>query len=214
MRSNRQKHTFDRLHLLPRSRAVLLGIVGATVLVSVPAVAQATTPSGLTSGHHGNELRSVQSLSTSVCNHVSAAAISSIVGYKVPSGTLSVNHLKPTASNYETTGVETTCTYGGLTNIAALLKDVTLTYEVLSRSLTTAQMQAAISKISSAAKFKFSPYPGLGVPGYYFSLTAGGYTGQGMTGVLSGTRYFGASVENTTLSKAKLAALAKLAEKL
>lgn len=214
MRSNPQNYSSGRRHLLPRSRGVLLGIISATVLLSVPAVAQATTPSGLTSGHHGRELLSFQSLTSSVCNRVSTSAISSIVGYKVPSGTLNVSHLKPTTSNYETSGVETTCTYGGFTSVAAVLKEVTLTYEVLSKPLTTAEIQGTLAKASSIAKLKFIAYSGLGVPGFYFSITEGGLTGQGITGILTGTRLFGASVESKTLSKSKIAALAKLAEKL
>jgi len=52
------------------------------------------------------------------------------------------------------------------------------------------------------------------VPAFYFSLTESGITGQGITGVIGGTNYFGASVESKNVSTSKLAALAKLAEKL
>jgi hypothetical protein len=45
-------------------------------------------------------------------------------------------------------------------------------------------------------------------------LTESGITGQGITGVLGGTTYFGASVESKKVSKSSLAALAKLAETL
>jgi hypothetical protein len=75
-------------------------------------------------------------------------------------------------------------------------------------------MQQSIKKASLTAKFKFSAYSGLGVPAFYFSLTESGITGQGITGVVSGTHYFGASVETKNVSMSKLAALAKLAEKL
>ena len=74
--------------------------------------------------------------------------------------------------------------------------------------LTPSEMQQSI------AKFKFSTYSGLGVPAFYFSLTESGITGQGITGVLGSTTYFGASVESKNVSKATLGALAKLAEKL
>jgi len=214
MRSNPQNHSSNRLHLRALARTCVIGVVGVTALVSVPPGALAASASGLTSAGRNRELPSFQSLTSSVCNRVSAATISSIVGYKVPSGTLNVNHLKATASNYETSAVETTCTYGGVTSVAAVLKDVTLTYEVLSKPLTTAEIQASLAKASSIAKLKFIAYSGLGVPGFYFSLSEAGITGQGITGILSGTRLFGASVENKTLSKSKIAALAKLAEKL
>jgi len=44
-------------------------------------------------------------------------------------------------------------------------------------------------------------------------MTAAGISAEGIEGV-DGTKIFGASVETKTLSKSKLAALAKLAEKL
>jgi hypothetical protein len=98
--------------------------------------------------------------------------------------------------------------------VAALLKDVTLSYEVISKPLTTSEMQQSIAKASKSVKFKFIAYSGLGVPGFYFKLTEASITGQGITGVVSGTHYFGASVENKNVSKSTLAALAKLAETL
>jgi hypothetical protein len=75
-------------------------------------------------------------------------------------------------------------------------------------------MQQSLAKASSLAKFTFKTYSGLGVPAFYFSLTESGITGQGITGVLGGTTYFGASVESKSVSKSTIAALAKLAEKL
>jgi hypothetical protein len=123
-------------------------------------------------------------------------------------------HIKASKVNYETSAVDTICTYGAETNMAGILKAVSLTFEVLSKPLTAAEIQASIAKASSFVKFKFIPYSGLGVPAYYFTLTEAGITGQGITGILSGTRYFGASVENKNISKSQLAALAKLAEKL
>jgi hypothetical protein len=197
-----------------RSRALLLGVACAVTLVGVPAVAQATSRPRVTATGHTTVARTLRSLSSSICNKASASSVSSIIGYKVPSGTLAIFHFKATKVNYETSAVETTCTYGAQANMAEILKAVTLSFEVLSKPITTAEMQASIAKVSSFAKFKFTPYSGLGVPGYYFSLTAAGITGQGITGVLGGTRYFGASVETKTLSKSKLAALAKLAENL
>jgi hypothetical protein len=52
------------------------------------------------------------------------------------------------------------------------------------------------------------------VPGYYFSLTEAGITGQGITGIADGTHFFSADVESKNVSKATIAALAKLAEQL
>jgi hypothetical protein len=185
------------------TRALSLGAAGALSLLVVPAVAQAAsagTPTALAK--------------SSVCDKVSAASISALIGYKVPSGTGTTFDIKPTKANYEISGTNTVCTYGAATSMAALLKDVSLSYEVISKPLTTAEMQNSIKEASKEAKFTFLPYSGLGVPGYYFSLTEAGITGQGITGVENSTHYFGASVESKTVSKSTLAALAKLAAKL
>jgi hypothetical protein len=197
-----------------RSRALLVGIVGVSGLVAGPAVAQAASRGGTSQGREVLG-RAARPLSPSVCSKVSAASVSSIIGYSVPAGTAYTINIKPTTANFETSAVETTCTYGAETSIAALKKDVTLSFEVLSKPLTTSEIQQSIAKASSASlKLKFTSYSGLGVPAFYFSLTAAGITGQGITVVPSGTRYFGASVETKNLSMSKLAKLAKLAEQL
>jgi hypothetical protein len=202
------------LHRSLPSRALLLSIAGASVLITVPAVAQAASRSGVTiQGRHtvgGNE----RALTSSICGKVSAASISSIIGYKVPPGTADTISIKPTKANYEISGTETICTYGAGTSMATIVKDVSLSFETISKPLTTSEMQQSLVKASKIAKFKFSAYSGLGVPAFYFSLTEAGITGQGITAVVSGTRYFGASVETKNVSKSELAALAKLAEKL
>jgi hypothetical protein len=195
-------------------RALLLGVAGALAVVTVPAVAQAASRSGVTiQTGHSVESRS-KALVSSICSKVSAATVSSIIGYKVPAGTSFTRSLKPTKENYEISGTDTTCTYGVETSMATILKSVTLSFETISKPITPAEMQQSLAKASKLAKFKFSAYSGLGVPAFYFSLTESGITGQGITGVLGSTTYFGASVESKSVSKATLAALAKLAEKL
>ena len=202
------------LHQLLACRAVLFAVAGALVVIAVPAVAQAAARSGVTNqGSHSVE-DSSKALSSSICGKVSAASVSSIIGYKVPAGVPYTRSIKPTKENYEISGKETICTYGAETSMATILKAVTLSFETLSKPLTPSEMQQSIAKASTLAKFKFSTYSGLGVPAFYFSLTESGITGQGITGVLGGTNYFGASVESKKVSKSSLAALAKLAEKL
>jgi hypothetical protein len=142
---------------------------------------------------------------------VSAAQVSSVVGYKVPAGIADTFAVKPTKANFEISGTDTSCTYGAETSMASLLKVVTLTYETISKPLTPAEMQESIAKTSAIAHFKFSTYSGLGVTAFYFSLTEDGITGQGITIVKNGTTFFGASVESKSVSKSTIAALAKLA---
>jgi hypothetical protein len=196
------------------SRALLVGVAGALSLIVVPAVAQAATRSGITIAGRHADTGIPNALKSSICSKVSAASISAIIGYKVPAGTGTTFTIKPTKANYEISGTNTVCTYGAATSMAALLKDVSLSYEVISKPLTTAEMQNSIKEASKEAKFKFLPYSGQGVTGYYFSLTEAGITGQGITGVEDSTHFFGASVESKTVSKSSLAALAKLASKL
>ena len=201
-----------------RSRALLLGVAGAACLFAAPAVTQAASRPGVTPQGRQAVARTARPLPSSICSKVSPASVSAIVGYSVPAATLSTSTLKATKQNSGISAVVTTCTFGAQTSMAALLKDVTLTFEVTSKPMTTSEMQHAmqpvIAKAATASmKIKFIPYSGLGVPAFYFSLTAAGITGQGIYGV-GGTRWFGASVETKTLSKSKLAALAKLAEKL
>jgi hypothetical protein len=191
-------------------RVLLLGSTGVVALLSVPPIAYAASPS---SGLHAGGTPAARS--SSICDNVSAASISSIVGYKVPAGTATVFKVKPTKANYGISGTNTVCTFGGATSMSALLKDVSLTYEVISKPITTAEIQQQMQNAEKGAvKYTFVPYTGLGVPGFYFSLTEAGITGQGISGVQDGTHFFGASVESKSISKSSLAALAKLAEKL
>jgi hypothetical protein len=196
------------------SHALLAGVAGVIALVAVPTIAQAAARSGVTIAGRQVDTGKPTALKSSICDKVSAASISSIIGYKVPAGTTSTFNIKPTTTNYEISGTNTVCTYGTAGSMAALLKDVSLSYEVISKPLTTSEMQQSIKMATKEAKFKFSTYSGLGVPGFYFSLSEAGITGQGITGVQNGTHFFGASVESKSISKAALAALAKLAEQL
>jgi hypothetical protein len=214
MGTTAQNRSTRRLYRPLPSRALILGFTVVAVLVSVPSLAQAVTRSGDTiQGRHSAAVNT-KAKTSSICNKVSASTISSIIGYQVPAPIANTVSIKPSKANYEISGTDTTCTYGAETSMATLLKAVTLSYEVISKPITTSEMQESIKKVSASAKIKFTSYSGLGVPGYYFSLTEEGITGQGITGVDSGTHYFGASVENKKVSKSTLGALAKLAEKL
>jgi hypothetical protein len=184
------------------------------MLLAIPTVAQAVTHSRAVFEGNQSTAGGPNARVSSICNKVSAAAVSEIIGYKVPAATAYTLAIKPTKVNFEISGTETSCTYGAETSMAAVQKAVSLSIETISRPLTSAEMQQSIAKASALAKFKFSTYSGLGVPAFYFILSESGITGQGITGVLGGKTFFGASVESKTVSKSTLAALAKLAEKL
>lgn len=188
-----------RLYRSPIAPALVIALVGASVLFASPITAQAASRAPHTS---------------SVCGKVSAASVSAIVGYKVPAPTSYTIALKPTKVNYEVTGTDVICTYGAETSMATIVKAISLSVEVISKPLTEAEMQASIAKATKDAKFTFSAYSGLGVPAFYFKLAEAGITGQGLTVISNGTHYYGASVETAKITKSQLGSLAKLAEQL
>ena len=151
---------------------------------------------------------------SSVCDKVSAASVSAIVGYKVPAATEYTVPVKPSKTDYEVTGSDVICTYGPETSMATIVKAISLSYEDINKPLTSAEMQASIAKATKDAKFTFSPYPGLGGPAFYFKLVEAGITGQGLSVATTSTHFAGASVESAKFTKSQLAALVKLAEKL
>jgi hypothetical protein len=126
-----------------RRRALLLGTVVALGLVAVPATAQAS---------------SRQELASSYCSKVSAASVSAIVGHSVPAGSFSTYKVKATKTNDEISGVVSSCTYGAVTSVAALAKDVILVFEVTSRPLTGADLKYALSQ-AEKLKIKFTRTP-------------------------------------------------------
>jgi hypothetical protein len=196
------------------SRSLLLGVITALVVVAVPAAAQAATPSKDTLQANGAHHAVPAARLSSFCSKVSASAVSAIVGYKVPAGVFGTFKIKPAKENYETSGTDTTCTYGAETSMATIVKSVTLSFETVSKALTPAEMQQSLAKASAITKFKFSTYSGLGVPAFYFSVSEAGITGQGISAEVTGTTYIGATVESKSFSKSTIASLVKLAEKL
>jgi hypothetical protein len=180
-----------------RRRALLLGTVVALGLVAVPATAQAS---------------SRQELASSYCSKVSAASVSAIVGHSVPAGSFSTYKVKATKTNDEISGVVSSCTYGTVTSLAALAKDVILSLEVTSKPLTGAELQYALNQ-AEKLKIKFTPYSGLGMTAFYYTFTEGGVPIQGMDAI-AGTKSYSAGIYTKTPAISKLAALVKLAEKI
>ncbi len=198
-------------HRSRRSFIRIVCVVAVSVLAAAPAIAQAASRSRASTARL--QVSAGTAGSASICSKVSNSTVSAIVGYTVPAATAETRHLQPTAANFGISAVETTCTFGSQASLAALIKDVSLTFEVTSRALTAQEVKTQIAKATSATiKISVTPYPGLGVPALYFTVTGGGTSGAGIVG-LSGTTYFGAS-SDAKLSKSKLASLAKLAQSL
>jgi hypothetical protein len=196
--------------------ALLLGIAGAAAGITVlPAAAQAASRSEVAVGHTIAG-RAARPLASSVCSKVSAASVSAVVGYTLPAPSSSSFNLKASAKTDGVSAIETICVFGSETSTAALSKAVILALEVTSKPLTLGEVEKEIAQSESAtSKFKetFTPYSGLGRSAVYFNFSDDGITDQGIAG-FNGTNIFVAVVTNKSVSKSKLAALAKLAERL
>ena len=185
------------VYSLHRRRALLLGTVVVLGLVAVPAVAQASSRTKFVASY---------------CSKVSAKSVSAIIGHSVPAGTLFTDTVKPTKANHEISGVVSSCTYGAETSLAALSKDAILSVEVTSKPLTGTEMQYTLSQ-AEKLKMKFTPYSGLGMKAFYYTLTETGITIQGMVAI-AGTTNYSAGIYTKAPAVSELAALVRLAEKL
>jgi hypothetical protein len=152
----------------------------------------------------------------SACDRASSAAVSAIVGYSLPAPVGMTTTLKASPQTYNISHIHTGCTYGSFTSGGGTKKVVLLESDIDSKALTAAQVQASFkstAKEAGAVGFKLSTYGGLGFPAYYASETADGIFFRVIVGA-AGTHVFSAAVYNKTLPLSKLAALAKLAEKI
>lgn len=207
-----RSHRARRVRRSLVSCALLLGLAGAFG-VTVAAAAQAT-PSPKTVVGPTMASREARPLVSSPCSKVSPASVAAIVGHSVPAPVTSTIHQAATTKTFGISGVLTLCTFGTETSLAGLPKIVVLEIEVTSKPITLSEVEQELAKTSTATStIKITPYSGLGASGFYFTDTSESVTGQGME-VVAGTKSFTATVFNKSLSKSKLAALAKLAEKL
>ena len=194
-----RRNSRRQLHLRQAGRPALAGIVATIGLVSVPVVAQAQPPAP------------PPPTGAAACNLVSQADVSYVVGRTVPPLQV-VSSTQVFDKRYNISGTLTECTYGSLTGLS-ITKVVVLTYEALSApvpaALEKADLQAA--QKDSGGSLKLTRYKGLGHPAWLFRSTSAG--GPSALIVIKDRQYLvGASVFSS-LSKARLAALADLAEK-
>jgi hypothetical protein len=188
----------------PFSQRFVALLMGATAFV------------GICAGAASAQSAHVAAAAPSVCSHVGPSSISAIVGFSVPAARQSTVHVPATKSNYEISAVDTTCTYGAETSLADIKKTVLLETAVESKALTAAEIAASFKKSEAeahAVQFKIVSYSGLGVTAFYATESISGIYAQIIAGE-SGTHSFSAAVYSKTLSESKVAALAKLAEKL
>jgi hypothetical protein len=153
------------------------------------------------------------SAATQTCGKVSAASVSAIVGYKVPSGIGETLSEKATKKNDDIAYQLLSCSFGSETSLAGLKKSVAVSIETLSRSLTSAELKKLVSlQHETGLNLKIEPYSGLGAAAYYMAFSDGGFRVQSIV-TASGTKLYGATVQSN-ISTSKLASLVKLAEKL
>lgn len=181
-----------------RCTTLLFSTTVALGLVAVPTAAQAS---------------SLPALATSACSKVSAASVAAVVGHSVPAGTLFTHNLKATKANDGISAVVTSCFYGSVGSLAALGKDVILGIEVTSKPLTGSELKHALSQAQALA-FKFTPYSGLGMNAFYYTITEAGIPPIQGISAIDGTTVYSAALYTKIPAVSKLAALVRLAEKL
>jgi hypothetical protein len=205
-----------RRHHSSRRAAAVLGITAAAGLVAAPAVAQAASRS--TAATHVTASVARPAPASSFCASVSAAAVAGITGWSVSTPSPKTYHNAASASDDGVASTEYTCVYGHPTSLAALAHLVTLETITANKALTGGEIQALINKaLASAAAHKidakFTAYPGLGAPAWYMDFSNQEFSVRGII-IALGSRSAACIVETSTLATSKIAALAKLAEKL
>jgi hypothetical protein len=154
------------------------------------------------------------SKATKLCGKVSAAAVSSIIGYQVPTGSGLFLNEKASKENDYIAFSALDCTFGLEKSVASIKKSVGLSVETLSRSLTAAELKKLVEREDSITglKLKIVAYPSLGSEAYLTTFSEAGLTVENLA-TESGQHLFAATVESST-SASKLASLVKLAETL
>lgn len=152
------------------------------------------------------------SAATSACAKVSPSSVSAIVGHSVPAATGQIIKEKASKKNFHISYQILLCTFGAEKSLADLKKSVSISYETLSRSLTSTELKKLVALQHKTPGLKIEAYPSLGGSAYYMSASDGGFQIESLiTG--SGTKLYGATVDSA-LSKSKLASLLKLAQQL
>ena len=145
------------------------------------------------------------------CSKVSAASVAAIVGYAAPAQpAFSFTTRAPaTKQSGGVSGVGTDCVYGKAG------QSIILVIEVTSKPLSISLLER-VTKASAPAgeKVNFTPYSGLGVPGFHATIVNGGVHTDEIGGLSGNTEFAAATSSSLTLPLSKLAALAKLARKL
>ena len=146
------------------------------------------------------------------CFAVLPGTVSGVVGHPLPAAVGMYLAGPATTTDYNVASTTLTCTYGSGT-VASIKKQVIISEETLSRSLSAADMQKLLAlQQNPAENIKVVPYAGLGGAAYYVtSSDATIHVASIFT--VSGRKIYGATVY-INLAQSKLAKLAKLAKRL
>lgn len=191
----------------------MAALIAAPALLVAPALAGAAARPSFGAAAHRAALASRPGpAKTTICSHISASTVSAIVGWTVPAGTYSSITLPANAKDDEISSVEQSCLYGSYTNLSHL---VSLGIGTTSKPITPAVLQKLLQTTEAAAhvKLSFKPYSGLGIPAWYIKFSIGTDTIQEVAGA-QGTHFFAGAGFSSTLTEAKVGALAKLSEQL
>jgi hypothetical protein len=180
----------------------LLGISGLVVLLAAH----------VASGAASTRLASATSPQAACDAALSQAAVSTIVGYKVPKPTGTTVDVKPTPANHQISSSGTTCEFSNGTSLADLKTTIVITKEVTSKALTAQVVETGLKTIKGST-VTVTPYGGLGGPALYYTQTLPGkITIYGMIAINGPTET--SAARYTSTPQAELASLVKLGNKI
>jgi hypothetical protein len=207
-RADRGKNVSGRLRLQTDNQLEAWGMTRR-----ISALAAVVACAGICAGPAAASTANV-SKATKLCGKVSASAVSSIIGYQVPTGSGLVINEKATKENDDIAFSALNCTFGLEKSLASIKKSVSLSVDTLSRSLTAAELKKLVEKEHSITglKLKIVAYPSLGSEAYLTTFSDSGLSFESLA-TESGPTLYAATVESN-ISVSKLASLVKLAEKL
>lgn len=185
-----------------RRGAFWLGIWAVALLVAAQAAAAAMS----------TRLSSTPAPQAACDSALSPAAVSAIVGYKVPKPVGSAVNIPGSVTNHEISATGTSCEFSKGTSLTDLKTTIVITKEVTSTALTAQGIEAGLTSIKGST-ITVTAYGGLNGPAFSYTQTLpGAITIYGMV-ALNGTTQTSAGVYTST-PQATLASLVRLGEKL
>jgi hypothetical protein len=148
---------------------------------------------------------------SNICSKVSDSSIDAIVGYEIAASEFTSQPFPASTSNGGVSTVDNSCAYAP-SNPSN--KIVNLHVQTTSKPIMASGLKKLIgTENGGGSKITTDSYPGFGHPAEYALINSYGSYSQEID-IINGKTIYSANIGGKTLSKAKLASLARLAEKL